>query len=155
MLHPPASPAAPDPDRLLSVSALPGPRPGSVVVEVIGEVDAYTAPLLDVCLDSQARQRGVREVVVDLSRVTSLGAAGVTVLARAHRRCGVRGARLVVHTGGRRRLLRALQLTGAPGSSAHPQSGGEPVPPSDGGNRSPPVTTSPAATATWSPTNSR
>ena len=112
MLHTPASPAAPDPGQLLSVAALPGTRPGSVVVEVTGEVDAYTAPLLDVCLNSQARKRGVREVVVDLSRVTVLGAAGGTVLARAHRRCGMRGARLVVHTGGRRRLLRALQLTG-------------------------------------------
>ena len=112
MLQTPASPAAPDPGQLLSVAALPGTRPGSVVVEVTGEVDAYTAPLLDVCLNSQARQRGVREVVVDLSRVTFLGAAGVTVLAQAHRRCGMRGARLVVHTGGRRRLLRALQLTG-------------------------------------------
>ena len=112
MLHTPASPAAPDPGQLLSVAALPGTRPGSVVVEVTGEVDAYTAPLLDVCLNSQARQRGVREVVVDLSRVTFLGAAGVTVLAQAHRRCGMRGARLVVHTGGWRRLLRALRLTG-------------------------------------------
>ena len=115
MLHTPASPAAPDPGQLLSVAALPGTRPGSVVVEVTGEVDAYTAPLLDVCLNSQARQRGVREVVVDLSRVTFLGAAGVTVLAQAHRRCGMRGARLAVHTGGWRRLLRALQLTGFAG----------------------------------------
>ena len=89
MLHTPTSPAAPDPGQLLSVTAVPGTRPGRVVVEVIGEVDAYTAPALDVCLHSQARQRGVRELVVDLSRVTFLGAAGVTVLAQAHRRCAV------------------------------------------------------------------
>jgi anti-sigma B factor antagonist len=112
VLHTPTSPAAPDTGQLLSVTAVPGTRPGRVVVEVIGEVDAYTAPALDVCLHSQARQRGVRELVVDLSRVTFLGAAGVTVLAQAHRRCRMRGARLVVHTGGRRRLPGALQLTG-------------------------------------------
>jgi anti-sigma B factor antagonist len=112
VLHTPTSPAAPDTGQLLSVTAVPGTRPGRVVVEVIGEVDAYTAPALDVCLHSQARQRGVRELVVDLSRVTFLGAAGVTVLAQAHRRCRMRGARLVVHTGGQRRLLRPLQLTG-------------------------------------------
>ena len=112
MLHTPASPAAPDPGQLLSVAALPGTRPGSVVVEVTGEVDAYTAPALEVCLQSQVRQRGLRLFVVDLSGVTFLGAAGGTVLARAQRRCLARGAWLVVHTGGRRRLLRALQLIG-------------------------------------------
>ncbi|MGY1763679.1 STAS domain-containing protein [Geodermatophilus sp. SYSU D00779] len=112
MLHTPASPAAPDTGQLLSVTVVPGGRPGRVVVEVIGEVDAYTAPALDVCLHSQARQRGVRVLVVDLSRVTFIGAAGVTVLAQADRRCRMRGARLVVRTGGRRRVLRPLQLTG-------------------------------------------
>jgi anti-anti-sigma factor len=105
-------PAAPDTGQLLSVSVVPGGRPGRVVVEVTGEVDAYTAPALDLCLHSQARQHGVRVLVVDLSRVTFLGVAGVTVLAQADRRCRARGARLVVRTGGRRRVLRPLQLTG-------------------------------------------
>jgi hypothetical protein len=91
VLHTPTSPAAPDTGQLLSVTAVPGTRPGRVVVEVVGEVDAYTAPALDVCLHSQARQRGVRELVVDLSRVTFLGAAGVTVLAQAHRGAGCAG----------------------------------------------------------------
>jgi len=81
-----------------------------VVVQVIGEVDAYTAPLLQLCLDSQATQRGLRELVVDLEQVTVLGAAGVTVLAQAHQRCRMRGARLVIRTGGRRNSLRPLQL---------------------------------------------
>ncbi len=112
MLHTPASPAAPDAGQLLSVTAVSGTRPGSVFVEVTGEVDAHTAPVLDACLHSQTRRRGVHEVVVDLSQVAFLGAAGITALAQAHRRCRMRGARLVVHTGGERRLLRALQLTG-------------------------------------------
>lgn len=112
MLHTPAPSTAPDTIQLLSVSVVPSSRPGRVVVEVVGEVDAYTAPALDVCLHSQARQRGLRVLVVDLSRVTFLGVAGVTVLAQAHRRCRMRGARLVLHTAGRRRVLRPLQLTG-------------------------------------------
>jgi anti-sigma B factor antagonist len=108
----PALPTDPGPRDLLSVAAVPGPRPGSVVVAVTGEVDAYTAPALEVCLQSQARQPGLRLLVVDLSGVTFLGAAGGTALARAHRWCLARGAELVVRTGGRRRVLRLLQLTG-------------------------------------------
>jgi len=50
MLPTPLRPAAPDPGQLLSVTALPAGRPGRVVVEVTGEVDAYTAPVLDLCL---------------------------------------------------------------------------------------------------------
>ncbi|MGY1593665.1 STAS domain-containing protein [Geodermatophilus sp. SYSU D00708] len=112
MLHTPVHRSAPDPDQLLSVQTLPDPHPGRVVVEVVGEVDSYTAPALDLCLTSQARRRGVRELVVLLGQVTFLGAAGAEVLAQADRRCRMRGARLVIRTGGRPAVLRALQLTG-------------------------------------------
>ncbi|MGY1643020.1 STAS domain-containing protein [Geodermatophilus sp. SYSU D00703] len=112
MLHTPVHRSAPDPGQLLSVDVRPDPRPGRVVVEVVGEVDSYTAPALDLCLTSQARRRGVRELVVLLGPVTFLGAAGVSVLAQADRRCRMRGARLVIRTGGRPALLRALQLSG-------------------------------------------
>jgi anti-sigma B factor antagonist len=44
--------------------------------------------------------------------VTFLGAAGVTVLAQAHRCCRMRGARLVIRTGGRGGVLRPLELSG-------------------------------------------
>ena len=64
MLHIPA----PTPGQPLSVTTLPDPRPGRVVVEVVGEVDTCTAPALDVCLHSQAAQPGVRELVVYLGR---------------------------------------------------------------------------------------
>ena len=112
MLLTPAHRAAPDPGPLLSVTTLPVVRPDRVVVEVTGEVDAYTAPALDVCLQSQAARCGVRELVADLRRVTFLDAAGVTALAAAQRRCRTRGARLVIRTGGQRKVLRVLQLTG-------------------------------------------
>jgi anti-sigma B factor antagonist len=103
---------SPDRDQLLSVTTVPDPEPGRVVVEVVGEVDAYTAPALDVCLQSQAVQPGVRELVVHLGQVTFLGAAGVEVLARADGRCRRRGARLVIRTGTRPAVLRALRLSG-------------------------------------------
>ncbi|WP_448608316.1 STAS domain-containing protein [Geodermatophilus sp. URMC 60] len=105
----------PHPGHLLSVTAVPGERPGRVVVEVTGEVDGYTAPLLQLCLDSQAARPSLRELVVDLAQVTFLGAAGVTVLVQAHRRCRTRDARLVLRCAGRRRVLRPLQLTGLAG----------------------------------------
>jgi anti-anti-sigma factor len=104
--------AEPVPDQLLSVSTLAGPHPGRVVVQVVGEVDGYTAPALDLCLQSQASQPQLRELVVHLGQVTFLGAAGIRVLAQAHHRCRMRGARLVIRTGGRPGVLRPLQLTG-------------------------------------------
>jgi anti-sigma B factor antagonist len=112
VLPTPLRPAAPDPGQVLSVTALPAGRPGRVVVEVTGDVDAYTAPVLDLCLQSQAARPAVREIVADLRRVTTLGAAGVTALARAQRRCRTRGARLMIATGGRRDVLHVLRLTG-------------------------------------------
>ena len=101
-----------DPGQLLSVRSLPDVRTGHVVVEVTGEVDTYTAPLLDACLRSQAGRRGVLEVVVDLRGVTFLGAVGVTALARAYRRCRMHGARLMIRTGGHRNVEHSLELTG-------------------------------------------
>lgn len=111
MLRLPARPHATDEDRLLSVTAVPD-RPGRVLVEVVGELDAYTAPLLELCLHSQAAQCGLRELVVDLEALTFLGAAGLAVLARANHLCRLRGARLVVRSGGRNTAQRPLQLSG-------------------------------------------
>jgi anti-anti-sigma factor len=101
-----------DPGQLLSVRSLPGIRTGQVVVEVTGEVDTYTAPVLDLCLRSQAGRPGVREVVVDLRGVTSLGTAGITALARAQQLYRMLGARLVIRAGGRRTVQRSVRQTG-------------------------------------------
>jgi anti-sigma B factor antagonist len=133
----------PDPVELLSVTTLPGPRAGQVVVEVTGEVDAYTAPVLDVCLQSQAARSGVRELVADLRRVTFLGAAGVTALARAQQRCRRRGVRMVIRSGGRRPLLRMVQLTGLADVVDVDPAGAEQQPTTD--MRRPPVTPCPGA----------
>jgi anti-anti-sigma factor len=102
-----ACPPAAAQDRVLSVTALPGSRPGRVVVEVVGGVDAATAPLLDACLHSQATRPGTRDLVVDLRRASFLGGAGGRAVARAGRLCRRRGARLSVR--------------GAPDGSAVPE----------------------------------
>ena len=56
--------------------AIDQPMPGVRVVRVAGELDMLTAPQLDSCLLSQIDGRG-EHVVVDLSKVTFLGAAGL------------------------------------------------------------------------------
>ncbi|MGY1602471.1 STAS domain-containing protein [Geodermatophilus sp. SYSU D00815] len=125
MLPTPAPRSTLEPGDLLSVTTVPGPHPGRAVVEVVGEVDACTAPVLEACLRTHATRPGVRELVVHLQRVGFLGAAGVGVLARTDRRCRARGARLVVRTGGRRAVLRPLELTGLTGTVAVDPADGE------------------------------
>ena len=111
MLHTTAPPpAAPDTGQLLSVSVVPGGRPGRVVVEVTGEVDAYTAPALDLCLHSQARQHGVRVLVVDLSRVTFLDSTGLGVLVTAMKRIDAHGGRMQLVVNGDR-VMKVFRIT--------------------------------------------
>ena len=97
---------------LLAVAAVPGSAHDRSIVEVDGEVDSYTAPLLAACLDAQTGRPGLRTLVVDLHRVRFLGAAGAAVLARAHARCAAQGARLVVRCPEQGIVRRALQVTG-------------------------------------------
>ncbi len=96
-------PAAPGTGEL-SVTLVPGERPGRVVVEVVGEVSASTVPLLQLCLDSRTDQPDLRELVVDLAQATGLEPDGTAALARARRRCARRGARLVLRPAGAVRL---------------------------------------------------
>lgn len=56
-----------------------------IVVHVIGEVDLSTAPLLDQALSEATAAPGARPVVVNLTQVGFLGAAGLTVLLAATR----------------------------------------------------------------------
>jgi anti-sigma B factor antagonist len=101
-----------DASELLWVADRPAGGCHRVIVDVVGEVDHYTAPLLGDCLQRHCDRRGLRELVVDLDGVTFLGGAGLTVLARTRRRCSARGIRLVVWSSGHRAVLRSLQLGG-------------------------------------------
>src|SRR5215213_11728179 len=118
-----------DSTPLLSVTALPPTPRGRVVVEVSGEIDQFTAPLLDACLQTQSGRRGVRELVVDMEDVAYLGAAGISVLTEAGARCRRHGARLLVRCNGRPSVVRPLRLCGLMpllGLDASDASGGSP-----------------------------
>ncbi|SNR81111.1 anti-anti-sigma factor [Haloechinothrix alba] len=80
----------------------------SSVVHVMGEVDAATAPDLDELLAPRLVSK-VHSLVIDLSRVRFLGAAGVHVLVQAALRAEHQGMSLRLVTGPRcvERALRA------------------------------------------------
>jgi anti-anti-sigma factor len=84
----------------------------SVVVHAFGEVDILTAPRLSTQLDlAEAIVVPPSPVVADLSGVTFLGSAGLSVLMAHHRRCAELGSRLEVVPGGRA-VARPLAVTG-------------------------------------------
>jgi anti-anti-sigma factor len=98
----PASPLRLEVDR---------PVRGLVVVRVFGELDALTAPRLEEMLTNRLGS-SIVSLVVDLSDVTFLGTAGLTVLLRACLHAEVRGVGLWIVTGQGRPVLRALETTG-------------------------------------------
>lgn len=69
-----------------------------IVVHVIGEIDLATAPQLDQELSEAAAAPGAQSVVVNLTQVGFLGAAGLTVLLAATRAGGEAGVPVVVVT---------------------------------------------------------
>lgn len=87
------------------------PGHGRIVVTVSGEVDALTAPRLGELLTNRLRS-GARMVIVDLSAVAFLGAAGLSVLAQAALAARIAGIELLVVTGDNRVVRRVLDLTG-------------------------------------------
>ena len=82
----------------------------SATVRPAGEIDSTTAPLLNQHL-STLYDTDVRELTVDLGRVTFLDSAGLCALATAHRRAGRQDVRLRVLATSRA-VIRPLQITG-------------------------------------------
>lgn len=68
-------------------------RKGAVVVTMVGVVDAVNVPLLRAELGKALGRAGSRRVVVDLSGVTLLAAAGLAVLAQAGQQALDQGGR--------------------------------------------------------------
>ena len=102
---------SPRPEQFLSVNARPrGSR--QVILDVEGHVDAFTVPLLRACLRTQLSRPGLRELVIDFGGVDFLGAAGVSAIAEAARRCRERGLRFRLRAHGRTSVLRPLELAG-------------------------------------------
>ncbi|GAA2816482.1 STAS domain-containing protein [Crossiella cryophila] len=87
----------PAPEQLLDVTAYAA-RPGALVLSVRGEIDLYTSPLLRELLLAQL-PRAARLVVINLTEVDFLGAAGLTVLLTVRTRAQAAGTHLRVVTG--------------------------------------------------------
>jgi anti-anti-sigma factor len=92
--------------RLTTVRAT---RTATVVV-VAGEVDLVTAPRLAALLEPRLAST-LPTLVIDLTAVTFLGAAGLHVLANAHQRASLAGRTLRVITGPSC-VNRTLDITG-------------------------------------------
>ena len=86
-------------------------RTGSAAcVTAAGEVDSTSAPVLRQQLDTLLDD-DVRELTVDLGRVTFLDSAGLCVLAAAHRRAVRQDVTMRVLASSRA-VIRPLQITG-------------------------------------------
>jgi len=109
MIRPPAGGAdCPDPSDLLNIELVQDRD--VAVVTAHGEIDLYTAPLLDSAL-REAIDGDAELVVVDLSDVTFMASSGLTALLSAldrarQQRCELRLA------GGGRAVQRPLQAAG-------------------------------------------
>jgi len=87
------------------------PALDTAVIAVRGELDATTAPRLSELLMSRLRGN-LCTVVVDLSTVEFLAAAGISVLVRANLLARQRGITLRVRTGRNPYVTRPLAMTG-------------------------------------------
>lgn len=90
------------------------PNPGTVVLEVDGEIDTLTAPRLEADLVSalDAAQAEHTSVIVDLTNVTFLASSGLAVLIYGARRASASGRRLHV-VAATRSVARPMTVTGA------------------------------------------
>lgn len=83
-----------------------------VLVRVVGDVDNVTADTLSTTLaDAAAAVSPPAPVVVDLTGVSFLGAAGLSVLVDHHERCAALGSPLLIVPGSKA-VRRAMALTG-------------------------------------------
>ena len=88
------------------------PRPGICVAHLAGEVDMATAPYLAEYLQKQSADRPA-ELVLDLSDVTLLAAAGLALIVKARTNDdGIHGRLHLIGVTGNRFVARVLQLTG-------------------------------------------
>lgn len=109
-LEPTSWPSATVAPMELSVSY---PQAGACVIEIAGELDALTTPLLDECLREQLGA-GPSHVVVDLTEVTFLGSSGLASLVQGRRElhAAAPGSALYLIGASHRAVRRPLELVG-------------------------------------------
>lgn len=84
--------------------------PGTYVVSVTGEIDAFTSPALEQELEWVLGD-GASSAVVDLAEVGFIDSTALRVLLKALPRFAKRGGKLVLVSDDRR-VLRTLEITG-------------------------------------------
>jgi anti-sigma B factor antagonist len=100
-------------DGLLPLSCTASrPRPNVCVAHLAGELDMATAPFLTAYLRNQTAARPT-ELDLDLSRVTLLAAAGLTLIVKALKNdTDIHGRLHLIGVTGNRPVERVLRLTG-------------------------------------------
>ena len=78
-----------------NLTVLSASRDGDLIIDLRGEVDDVSAPHLWSCLEIELGQ-GPPRVVLDLSKVSFLSSAGVTVIIRLLRQLSQTGGDLVI-----------------------------------------------------------
>ncbi|MGQ0572633.1 MAG: STAS domain-containing protein [Pseudonocardia sp.] len=96
------------PPLLLGVSR---PAPGTLVVHVGGELDIWTAPLLEQYLADEAGD-GAAELVLDLTGLTFLASSGCALLLRLADGQRAVDGRFVLVGAAQPAVVRVMELTG-------------------------------------------
>jgi anti-sigma B factor antagonist len=90
------------------------PNPAVVVVCVVGAIDLLTAPALHDHLD-RLLTAGPHRVVIDLSQVSLLGAAGLSALVSVQRAATQQGTTVQLRAPTRPAAAQSLTITGLDG----------------------------------------
>ncbi len=97
-------------DAQPSLERVPGTAPGTVVLELAGELDLAVGGRLRELVDA-AMADSPRLVVIDVAEVAFMDSSVLREFLRAHRAVGDAGGRLVV-AGAHSTVRRLLELTG-------------------------------------------
>lgn len=89
------------------------PAPWLLIAQIDGDLDQATVPPLRAVIDSRVARSRPGRLVLDLSEVRLLSAAGVGLLVHLHRRALVQDFHLVLVGAAHRAVHLPLRLTGA------------------------------------------
>jgi anti-anti-sigma factor len=87
------------------------PRPGVTVIDIGGELDIVSAPVVTERL-RELSSGEARHLILDLSRVTFMSSAGVAMLIAATDQAGDIGRVHLVGVAGNSQVRRVLEITG-------------------------------------------
>ena len=107
-----AVPHPPLPDETFGAAVIRPAGSTTTTVLVRGEVDRETSPTLQACLLGQLQQPGARALLVDLSAVMFLDAAGLHALHAAGRTARGLDVPFRLRCGDRRAVRRPLEIAG-------------------------------------------